>query len=179
MDKLDLILRSGMLVTPDGERQVDLAIADGKIASFNAGNANKEIDCSGLQIFPGLIDSHVHFNEPGRSEWEGIETGSRALAVGGGTIFFDMPLNAHPPTLDAESFDRKLAAAEAKSFADFAFWGGLVPGNLDHLEELAERGVIGFKAFMSNSGIDDFPRADEHTLRQGMQRAARLDKIVA
>lgn len=132
-----------------------------------------------MHIFPGLIDSHVHFNEPGRTEWEGIETGSRALAAGGGTIFFDMPLNAHPPTLDADSFDQKLAAAEAKSFADFAFWGGLVPENLGKLQELAERGVVGFKAFMSNSGIDDFPRADDLTLKEGMKRAARLGKIVA
>src|SRR5262249_3462092 len=88
-------------------------------------------------------------------------------------------LNAHPPTLDAESFDQKLAAAEAKSVTDFAFWGGLVPGNLNKLEQLADRGVVGFKAFMCNSGIDDFPRADDLTLREGMKRAAALDKSVA
>lgn len=94
-------------------------------------------------------------------------------------MFFDMPLNAHPPTLDARSFDQKLAAAEAKSYTDFAFWGGLVPGNSDRLEELAKCGVVGFKAFMSNSGVDDFPRADDATLREGMKRAAALGKIVA
>jgi allantoinase len=90
-----------------------------------------------------------------------------------------MPLNAHPPTIDAASFDQKLAAAQATSLVDFAFWGGLVPGNLEHLEELSERGVIGFKAFMANSGIDDFPRADNRTLHEGMKRAAALGKMVA
>jgi allantoinase len=85
-----------------------------------------------------------------------------------------MPLNAHPPTLDAQSFDLKLAAAEASSLMDFALWGGLVPGNVGRLDELAERGVVGFKAFMSNSGIDDFEAADDATLYEGMQRAAEL-----
>ena len=141
--------------------------------------ARIELNAAGLHIFPGLIDSHVHFNDPGRAHWEGIETGSRALAAGGGTMFFDMPLNSSPPTLDAASFDAKLAAAQNRSLTDFAFWGGLVPGNLDRLEELAERGVIGFKAFMSNSGIEDFPCVDDTTLREGMKRAAKLGKLVA
>ena len=208
MKSFDLIIRGGTVVTPDGETQSDLAIADGKVVSFSGGTAREEIDATGLHIFPGVIDSHVHFNEPGRADWEGIETGSRALAAGGGTlffdmplnahpptcdaesfdlklaagggtVFFDMPLNAHPPTCDAESFDLKLAAAGKESLTDFAFWGGLVPGNLDKLEELAERGVIGFKAFMSNSGIEDFSCADDQTLREGMKRAAKLKLPVA
>ena len=103
-----------------------------------------------------MIDAHVHFNEPGRTEWEGFATGSRALAAGGATACIEMPLNAHPPTLDAESFDLKRAAAEASSVVDFALWGGLVPGNIEQMDELAARGVVGFKAFMSASGIDDF-----------------------
>src|ERR1019366_6204250 len=179
MKSFDLIIRGGTVVTPDGETQSDLAIADGKVVSFSGGTAREEIDATGLHIFPGVIDSHVHFNEPGRADWEGIETGSCALAAGGGTVFFDMPLNAHPPPCDAESFDLKLAAAGKESLTDFAFWGGLVPGNLDKLEELAERGVIGFKAFMSNSGIEDFSCADDQTLREGMKRAAKLKLPVA
>src|SRR5882724_1445715 len=182
MSSLDVIIRGGTVVTPGETRPADIGILDGKIVELGpavAGSARETIDAKGLHIFSGIIDSHVHFNEPGRAEWEGIETGSKALAAGGGTMFFDMPLNAHPPTLDAESFEQKLGAADAKSVTDFAFWGGLVPGNLDHLEELAECGVVGFKAFMSNSGIDDFPRADDRTLREGMKRAARLQKIVA
>jgi len=182
MSSLDILIRGGTVVTPGETRKEDIGILNGKLVELGPalnGPARETIDAEGSHIFPGLIDSHVHFNEPGRTDWEGIETGSKALAAGGGTMFFDMPLNAHPPTLDAESFDQKLSAAEGKSFADFAFWGGLVPGNLDHLEELGDRGVIGFKAFMSNSGIDDFPRADDHTLYEGMKRAAALRKIVA
>ncbi len=179
MNDLDLILRGGTIVTHDGERAADIGIAGGKIVSLSGGEAREEINCSGLHIFPGLIDSHVHFNEPGRADWEGIETGSRALAAGGGTMFFDMPLNAHPPTIDAASFDEKLNAAQNKSLVDFAFWGGIVPDNLDKLEELSERGVIGFKAFMADSGIEDFPCVNDRTLRDGMKRAATLGKPVA
>ena len=180
MNQFDLILRNGTLITPDGLVQTDLAVADGKIISLNAtGSASEEIDATGLHVFPGVIDSHVHFNEPGRADWEGIETGSRALAAGGGTLFFDMPLNAHPPTCDTRSFDEKLHAAEDKSLTDFALWGGLVPGNFDQLELLARRGVIGFKAFMSNSGIEDFECVDNATLKAGMKIAAQLGKLVA
>jgi allantoinase len=182
MSLYDLIIRSGTVVTSDGTSQADLAIADERIVAITPaieGPSKAEIDASGLHIFPGLIDAHVHFNEPGRAEWEGFDTGTQALAAGGATAFFDMPLNAHPPTLDAASFDLKLAAARASSLVDFALWGGLTPRNLGQLDELAGRGVIGFKAFMSNSGIDDFAAADDLTLYEGMARAARLGRIVA
>jgi allantoinase len=182
MADFDLILRGGTVVTSIGLKEIDVAVAEGRIVALAPqllGTAREEIVATGLHIFPGVIDAHVHFNEPGRAEWEGIETGSRALAAGGGTIFFDMPLNAHPPTLDAESFQLKLAAAQKNSCVDFALWGGLVPQNVDRLEELAGCGVIGFKAFMSDSGIDDFSRADDTTLRNGMKRAAALQLPVA
>ena len=180
MNSLDLILRNGTVITPDGLQQTDIAVADGKIVSLAApGAAREEIDATGLHIFPGVIDSHVHFNEPGRADWEGIATGSRALAAGGGTLFFDMPLNAHPPTCDAASFDEKLLAAQEQSVTDFALWGGLVPGNLDKMEQLAARGVIGFKAFMADSGIGDFSCVDDATLKAGMRRAAELGRLVA
>jgi allantoinase len=126
-----------------------------------------------------VIDAHVHFNEPGRTDWEGWATGTRALAAGGATACIEMPLNAHPPTIDGAAFDAKRAAAEASAVVDFALWGGIVPGNVDRLEELAERGVVGFKAFMCDSGIADFPAADEDTLAAGMARAAALDLPVA
>ena len=182
MSRFDVIIRHGTLVTSTGERQVDLGILHGKILALEpslAGDAGQNIEASGLHIFPGLIDSHVHFNEPGRTEWEGFATGSRALAAGGGTLFFDMPLNAHPPTINATSFDEKLAAAQSNSVTDFAFWGGLVPGNVERMEELSARGVLGFKAFMAESGIDDFPRVTDRTLRAGMNRAAQLKRPVA
>ena len=178
----DLIIRNGDVVTPRGVTRASIAIDDEHIVEIGpeiSGAARGEIDATGLHVFPGVIDPHVHFNEPGRTEWEGISTGSAALAAGGGTCFFDMPLNSSPPVLDRESFDRKLAAAREKSFTDFALWGGLTPTNLDKLEDLANCGVIGFKAFMSNSGIDDFASADDLTLFQGMVRAAALGLPVA
>jgi allantoinase len=179
--KFDLLIRNGLVISDDAVVHASLGIVDGKIVEIGNldGSAAEEIDASGLHILPGVIDPHVHFNEPGRTDWEGIASGSAALAAGGGTCFFDMPLNSSPPTLDGESFDLKRAAAEASSRTDFALWGGLTPGNLDKLEELAERGVIGFKAFMSNSGIADFERADDLTLYRGMNIAAKLGLIVA
>src|SRR3954452_13192577 len=163
MTLYDLIIRNGTLVTAEDTQVADIAIADQQIVAIGPaidGTSRAEVDATGLHIFPGLIDAHVHFNEPGRAEWEGFASGTRALAAGGATTFFDMPLNAHPPTLDAASFDQKLAAAQASALVDFGLWGGLTPQNLNQLDRLAERGVIGFKAFMSNSGIGDFQAAD-------------------
>ena len=182
MPDFDLLIHGGTVVGPTGVTRQDIGIAGGQIIAIAPkviGTAAQEIDATNLHIFPGVIDSHVHFNEPGRSDWEGIATGSQALAAGGGTMFIDMPLNAHPPTIDAAAFDLKHAAAEKNSVTDFALWGGLVPGNIDSLEALAKRGVIGFKAFMSNSGIEDFASVDDHTLREGMKRAAGLKLPVA
>ncbi|HEU5012596.1 MAG TPA: allantoinase [Roseiflexaceae bacterium] len=182
MSGYDLIIRHGALVTPHAISKADIAIADGRIVAIEqeiGGASAAEIDASGMHVFPGVIDAHVHCNEPGRAEWEGFATATRALAAGGATSFFDMPLNAHPPTVDAASFDAKLDAARRSSLIDFALWGGIVPGNCDELDELAARGIIGFKAFMSNSGIDDFLAVDDLTLYEGMQRAAQLGCIVA
>jgi allantoinase len=179
---LDVVIRGGQVVLPDGAVDVDIGIEAGLIASIRAGiggKARETIDAAGLTIFPGVVDSHVHFNEPGRTNWEGGATGSAALVAGGGTCFCDMPLNSSPPTLDTESFKLKRAALEASSHADFGLWGGLCPHNLDHLEELTACGVIGFKAFMCTSGIDDFPSVDEYQLGRGMEIAARLGLPVA
>lgn len=176
------IVRGGSVVTADGAREADVAVLDGQIVAVGPAldlTATEEIDASGLHVLPGVIDAHVHFNEPGRADWEGFATGSAAVAAGGGTCFIDMPLNAHPPTIDAPAFEAKLAAALESSITDFAFWGGLVPGNLGELRGLAASGVVGFKAFMCPSGIDDFLYADDTTLREGMARAAELGLPVA
>jgi allantoinase len=160
----------------------DIGVSDGKFVALGpdlTGSAQCEIDAHALTVFPGVIDAHVHFNEPGRTEWEGFETGSRAAAAGGTTTVFEMPLNAHPPTTNRESFELKRAAAEAGSHVDFGLWGGLVPGNLSELEPLRDCGVVGLKAFMCNSGISDFAHVDLPTLRSGMKRAAELDLLVA
>ena len=172
MSDFDLLVRS----------EQDIGISDGKIVALGSnlsGSGTSEIDASKLTIFPGVIDAHVHFNEPGRTDWEGFATGTRAAAAGGTTTVFDMPLNAHPPTTNRESFELKRAAAEVNSLVDFGLWGGLVPGNLLDLEDLRECGVVGLKAFMCNSGIADFASVDEAALRAGMKRAAELDLLVA
>jgi allantoinase len=177
----DTIIRGGTIVRPDGRVAADIRISGGRIVEIAPGltGAGDDIDASGSHVFPGLIDAHVHFNEPGRTEWEGAETGSHALAAGGGTLFFDMPLNSTPCTFSAADVDAKRAALERSSIADFALWGGLVPSSLDQMAGMAERGVVGFKAFMCDSGLPEFPYADDKTLRDGMREAARLDLPVA
>ena len=180
--EIDLIVRGGLIVTPEGITQGDVAIAGGRFVRIEPeidAEAAAELEADGRHVFPGIIDAHVHFNEPGRTEWEGIATGSAALAAGGGTAFFDMPLNSEPPVLDAARLREKRALAEEKSCVDFALWGGLTPRNLDQLAALRDAGAIGLKAFMSNSGIESFPRVDEATLREGMKRAAKLGLLVA
>ncbi|HEX2862394.1 MAG TPA: allantoinase AllB [Lacunisphaera sp.] len=181
-ETLDLIVRGGRLVLPEGVHDAELGILAGKIvrvATEIADRTHAELDAAGRYVFPGIIDAHVHFNEPGRAEWEGLASGSLALAAGGGTTFFDMPLNSEPPVLDAAGLREKRALAERQSCTDFALWGGLMPGNLDKLAGLRDAGAIGLKAFMSNSGIDSFPRVDAKSLHEGMKRAAKLGLLVA
>lgn len=178
----DVIVRGGEIVTPRGLHRADIAIAEGRIARIApeiAEAATSTIDAAGRWVFPGILDAHVHFNEPGRAEWEGLASGPAALCAGGGTAFFDMPLNSEPPAINADALNRKRAVAEKKSCIDFALWGGLVPENLDALEGLRDAGAIGLKAFMCASGIDSFPAVDDATLREGMKRAAELGLIVA
>jgi allantoinase len=175
-----MIIRGGTIVTARGVERTDIAISGGQITAVGQSldADGEEIDATGLHVFPGGIDSHVHFNEPGRTEWEDIAHGSAALAAGGYTSFIDMPLNNLPVTTDVAAFDLKLEAMKRSSKVDFGLWGGLVPGNLDELEPLVRRGVMGFKAFMCPSGIDEFPAADEQTLREGMKRIAELGSIL-
>lgn len=167
-------------MTPRGVERADVVIEDGVISGVgpHVAGDGEQIDATGMHIFPGGIDSHVHFNEPGRTEWEDIAHGTAALAAGGYTAFIDMPLNNLPVTTTVEAFDLKLAAMQRSAKVDFGMWGGLVPGNLDQLEPLVARGAMGFKAFMCASGIDEFPSCDERTLREGMKRIADLDSIL-
>lgn len=177
----DLLVRGGTLVSPDGCRRADVAVDGGLITAVghDLGPAREEIDARGLMVFPGVIDVHLHFNEPGRTEWEGAATGSRALAAGGGTLFFDMPLNSTPCTVTARDVELKRRALEAASITDFGLWGGLVPGSVGAMADMAAAGVVGFKAFMCDSGLPEFPRADDWTLYEGMREAARLRLPVA
>lgn len=177
----DMLIRGGSVVTPEGVSRADVQISDGKIEAVgpDLSGAKVEVDAHGLLVFPAVIDVHLHFNEPGRTSWEGAASGSRALAAGGGTLFFDMPLNSTPCTVNAHEFHRKKAALEAASVTDFALWGGLIPGGVGELAPLAECGAIGYKAFLCDSGLPEFPRADDLTLFEGMREAARLGLPVA
>jgi len=171
---VDLLIRGG--------DPVDVAVDDGRIVATGVElglTAAETVDATGLRVLPGAVDAHVHFNDPGRADWEGWASGTAAAAAGGTTCVVDMPLNAHPPTVDADSFRQKVEAADGIAVTDFALWGGLVPGNVSRLAGLAELGVVGFKAFMSPSGIDDFEAVDDDTLREGMAEAARLGLPVA
>ncbi len=177
----DAVLRGGLVVTPDGAAVRDIGVEGAAIAAvgLELPGGREEIDARGLVVMPAVVDAHLHFNEPGRTEWEGASTGSRALAAGGGTVFFDMPLNSVPCTIGPDDFDRKRVALEAESVTDFGLWGGLIPGRTGDLAAMADRGVVGFKAFMSDSGLPEFPRADDVTLLEGMREAARLGLPVA
>jgi allantoinase len=182
MSAFDLLIRDGTVVAPEGVRRADVAVLDGHVVAVapEVGDSAREVlDAAGLHVLPGAVDAHVHLDDPGRADWEGFETGTRALAAGGTTTCVDMPLNALPPTIDAAAFDAKVAAAHGTALVDFALWGGLVPGNVERLPELAARGVVGFKAFMSDSGVPEFARADDLTLYEGMRAAAALGLPVA
>jgi allantoinase len=179
----DLIIRGGQVVTGDGvPTALDVGVIDGRVAAVEpdlSGDASEIVDAAGLLVLPGAVDAHVHLNDPGRADWEGFATGTAALAAGGTTTAIDMPLNAIPPTVDGAAFAAKVAAARGVSRVDIALWGGLVPGGIGRLDELAEAGVVGFKAFMSASGVAEFVAADDLTLVEGMAQAARLGLPVA
>ena len=178
----DLLIRGADVVGTGEPRRLDVGVDDGRIAELGpelGGSAREQIDAAGLHLLPGVIDAHVHLNEPGRTDWEGFETGTRALAAGGVTAAIDMPLNARPPTVTAAAFDQKRSRLERGALVDVALWGGLVPGGVEAMDELAARGVVGFKAFMCASGTEDFSFVDDLTLYEGMSRAARLGLPVA
>jgi allantoinase len=179
-----MIVRSRRVVLPDGIRSAAIHIRDGRITAVvpNAPEAPEaleapeapELDFGELVILPGLVDTHVHVNEPGRTAWEGFETATRAAAAGGVTTIVDMPLNSVPVTTSVAGLDAKRRAAMGQCHIDVALWGGVVPGNAVDLEPLARAGVRGFKGFLSPSGIDEFPHVNEADLREALPVVARL-----
>jgi allantoinase len=146
----DLVIKSRKVVTGDEVKEAFVCIKDGIIAEVSTtpptDSAYQVEDVGDSALLAGIIDPHVHLNEPGRTDWEGFETGTTSALVGGVTSIVDMPLNSHPVTTTAEAFDKKLAAAVENLFTNCGFWGGIVPGNASEIERLAERGVLGFKA---------------------------------
>jgi allantoinase len=162
MTDFDTVVRARRLVTADGERSGCVGVADGRIVTLSpleAGlDGRRVVELDGdVVLLPGLVDSHVHVNEPGRTEWEGFASATRAAAGGGVTTIIDMPLNSIPPTVDVAALEVKRKSAEGQCFVDVGFWGGAVPGNLGELRGLHDAGVFGFKCFLLHSGVDEFP----------------------
>ena len=180
--KTDLLITHGILVDHNGMVQADLAVHGEKIAGiFSPGEkhqAEEIIDAKGMLVLPGVIDSHVHFNEPGRETWEGFETGSKSAAAGGITTFIDMPLNSSPCTVNGSELKLKIERGEKHSIVDFGLWGGATPENMDCLEELDQGGVLGFKAFMSNSGIDEFMHINDGDLVEILYRLGKMGQVL-
>ena len=182
MSDFDLIIRGGNVVLPTHVSSQDIGIKDGIITAMGEavfGSTDADLDASEFHVFPGLIDGHVHFNEPGRTDWEGFEHGTRALAAGGVTSYLDMPLYSEPPVVDKSSFLAKWNFGKANSLVDFGLWGGMNSANLGDLQELTECGVIGFKAYLCGTGEDDMSALSDGALLEGMRRASDLEQIVA
>ena len=174
----DFIIVSERVVTPGGVRAAAVFVRNGRIAAVAAHDDRpagvRTVDIGERVLLPGLVDTHVHINEPGRTDWEGFETGTRAAAAGGVTTIVDMPLNSIPATTTAEGFDAKAAAARGRCQVDVGLWGGVVPGNVSSLGALARRGVAGFKCFMTPSGVDEFEHVSEADLRAAAPVVAGL-----
>lgn len=170
-------LRSRRVVTPKGERDAVVVIEDERIAALldpDKAPADLAVDDLGdLALLPGLVDAHTHINEPGRTEWEGFATGTRAAAAGGFTTIVDMPLNCLPETTDVPALELKRAAARGQCMIDYALWGGAVDGNQEELEPLARAGVAGYKAFLIYPGCDGFTEIDRANLELAIPHIAR------
>jgi len=174
-------IRARRVITPGGERPATVLIRDGLIVSladYAAAPPGAVTVADGDVLLPGLVDSHVHVNEPGRTDWEGFATATAAAAAGGVTTIVDMPLNSIPPTVTVAALKEKQAAAAGQLTVDVAFWGGAVPGNVADLRPLHDAGVAGFKCFLLPSGVDEFPPLDAAQLVAAMTAIARFGGLL-
>src|SRR5688572_6923197 len=179
----DLIIRGRNVVLPDATEARSIHVRDGVIESVK-GYDEIAADCELIEtsesfvVMAGLVDTHVHVNAPGRTDWEGFQTATRAAAAGGTTTIVDMPLNSIPATTTLGAFKTKLDEARNKCFVDVGFWGGVVPGNTAELAAMLEAGVVGFKCFLVPSGVDEFEHVTEDDLREAMPELTRLNALL-
>lgn len=178
----DLVVRGQRVVTPESVGPRSIHIRGGRISKITAFDL-VPTDCPVYEagdsvVMPGLVDTHVHINEPGRTAWEGFTTATHAAAAGGVTTLIEMPLNSIPPTTTLPGFEAKIAAAQGQLWVDVGFWGGLVPGNVAQLAALHQAGVFGFKCFLVPSGVDEFPHVGEPDLRKGLAEIAAVGAVL-
>lgn len=179
----DVVLRAQRVVTTSGEVAAAVGVKDGTIVAVEAVDAPmrgvREVRLDADEVLlPGVVDSHVHVNDPGRTEWEGFTTATKAAASGGVTTIVDMPLNSIPPTVDVPALDVKRKTAADQAWVDVGFWGGAVPGNVPQLQPLWNEGVFGFKCFLLHSGVDEFPPLDLTQVEEAMREIARFDGLL-
>lgn len=177
----DLIVRARRVLIDGAFRPATVVVQDGRIVAtlgFDDAPADAQTLADDEVLLPGLVDTHVHINEPGRTEWEGFVTATRAAAAGGVTTVLDMPLNSIPPTIDVPALEVKRAAAAAGAAIDVGFWGGAVPDSLGHLEALWDAGVFGFKCFLAPSGVDEFPHLNHEQLNRALDEIAGFDGLL-
>jgi len=179
----DLVLRGEQVLTSEGIAPREVGVRDGKIIAIEPLGAQLEgervIEVAEDEVLlPGLVDTHVHVNEPGRTEWEGFESATKAAAAGGVTTIVDMPLNSIPPTVNLDALNIKREAASKNAYVNVGFWGGAVPGNKKDLRELHEAGVFGFKCFLLHSGVDEFPSLSVDEMEEDMAELASFDSLM-
>ena len=175
---IDAAIISNRTITPDGIKRAAVLISNGKIADVVDDMPEGELpvtDVGDNILMPGIVDPHVHINEPGRTDWEGFDTATKAAIAGGITSLVEMPLNASPVTTTVKAFEQKIKAAEGNLHTNCGFWGGIIPGNEKEIEPLIKKGVLGFKAFLTHSGIDEFPNVTKEDLRKAMPIIAKYD----
>ena len=183
MNALDLVIRARRVVRPAGEQPGAIGVRDGRIVAIAPYDADlraaADVRLSDDEVLlPGLVDSHVHVNDPGRTDWEGFTSATKAAARGGVTTIIDMPLNSIPPTCDVPALRLKRKTAETQAYVDVGFWGGAIPGNVPDLRPLHDAGVFGYKCFLLHSGVDEFPPLDHGQLEAAMGEISSFDGLL-
>ncbi|HEY0473926.1 MAG TPA: allantoinase AllB [Kribbella sp.] len=183
MTALDLVIRARRVVSPAGEVARVVGVKDGRIAAVEPYDSDLEgterVELADDEVLmPGVVDSHVHVNDPGRTDWEGFTSATRAAAAGGVTTIIDMPLNSIPPTCDVPALELKRKTAQSQAYVDVGFWGGAIPGNVAQLRPLSEAGVFGFKCFLLHSGVDEFPPLDPAEVELAMREISSFGGLL-